>query len=161
MTSTRETIDHIFERLNAHDVEALLPLWTAETVDYFPHGALRGTEEIAGFFREMMAALPDVKWDIQTIVTEGDTAFVHWIYTGTFTGAPLMGFNATGHRIELEGMDKFVFADGVIKTVHVRYDQMTFAQQIGALPPTNSIAERLGKQLFNAWTTIQDLIRRS
>lgn len=162
MTSNRERIEFIFDRLNAHDVAAVAEFWTDETIDYFPHGEIVGKAALTQFFGGMVAALPDVSWDVRTIVAEDDTVFIHWLYSGTFSGAPLMGFNPTGDKIEFEGFDKFVFgADGKIKTVHVRYDQMAFARQIGALPEDGTFADRALKALFNFGTRVKRLVRGS
>lgn len=146
---TRETAEGIFELLNAHDVDAVSELWTDETVEHFPHGEIRGTDDLHAFFSGMIAAMPDIHWNVHSIVIDGETACVHWTITGHFTGESFMGFDATGSVISMDGMDKFVFADGKINTAHIVYDQLGFARQIGAMPDDGTVADLLLKALFN------------
>jgi hypothetical protein len=150
----------IFERLNEGDVASLVPFWTEATVDYFPHAEIRGPRDLEAWFSSLIAAAPDVHWDVKTIVTEGDIGFVRWHLTGTFTGESILGFAATGSKFALDGMDNFVFEDGTIKTAHVVYDQLAFARQIGMIPDDGTLADRIGKAAFNALTKLKRLFGR-
>ncbi len=154
-----ELVQWTFERLNAHDIDSLRQLWSDRTVDHFPHAELRGPDELAQFFGGMIAALPDIQWRLLHVVTQGEEAFVHWEITGTFTGRPFMGFRATGSRLCLVGSDHFHYADGKILTARIVYDQMSFARQLGMLPPDGSVLDRLGKAIFNFRTRLIALWR--
>ncbi|WP_231869068.1 ester cyclase [Rhodococcus opacus] len=89
----------------------------------------------------------------------GNDVLVHWHLTGRHVGT-FVGIAAAGRRIEFEGFDHFVIADGKVVTNMVRYDQMEFARQIKLLPPDGSIADRALKAAFNAKPVWRAIARR-
>jgi hypothetical protein len=82
--------------------------------------------------------MPDFHIEVERTAADGGTVFVHWHLTGTFTGAPLLGFEATGRPIDLRGTDCFTIRDGKVAANFIAYDGMTFAVQAGNLPPHGS-----------------------
>jgi steroid delta-isomerase-like uncharacterized protein len=151
--SNAELVRWIFGALNRRDLDALRRLWTAEAVVRFPDRTCRGTEEIAAYFEEAFAGIPD--WDMEplAIVEQGDDVFAHWRLRGTH-GGPLLGIQATGKRLEIDGMDHFVVRDGRIVSNFVVFDQMQYAREIGMLPPDGSAGDKALKAAFNARTKV-------
>jgi steroid delta-isomerase-like uncharacterized protein len=165
VTETRsptEVIRELFEEvLNRRDPDALVRYWAEDIVEEFPvAGTLRGRDRVRAYFAETFAALPDFRIEAQRIVGERDTVFVKWRVTGTFSGAPWMGIEPTGSRIELDGMDCFTFRDGVAVHNHIIYDSASFARQIGMLPPQSSAADRAMTKAFNARVRLRKRLRR-
>lgn len=155
-----ELVRWTFARINDHDSASLRPLWT-NAVEYFPHAICRGPDEIAAYFDEVFAAMPDdFNLEIAKLMADGDEVFVRWLMTGTFNGRNFQGIAATGSRIEVSGVDHFVIRDGQIVTNHVNFDQMSFARQLGLLPPHNSLADKGLKTLFNLKTRAVKAIKR-
>jgi predicted ester cyclase len=72
---------------------------------------------------------------IEDMASEGDSVFVHWHMTGTFSGASLRGISATGRPFDIRGTDYFSFRGGEIVSVFVAYDGLDLATQLGLLPP--------------------------
>jgi predicted ester cyclase len=155
-----ELIRWSFERLNARDLEALRQFWSPETVERLPHGAYRGTDAIAAYFAEALAALPDWRMEVVALVEQGDDVFVQWHLTGTHSGGAFQGIAPSGRAIALDGMDHFVMGDGIIVTAFVVFDQMQFARQIGMLPHDGSRGDRTVKAAFNAKTRLLGRLRR-
>ena len=151
--SNGEFIRWSFEQLNRHDVSGLKPFWTADTVERFPDRTCRGPDEIAAYFEETFAALPDMRIEPVSIVEQGDDVFAHWHLTGTHTG-PVQGIEATGKRIELDGIDHFVLRDGKVVSNFVVFDQMQYSRQLGILPSQDSVADKAMKAAFNARTKV-------
>jgi steroid delta-isomerase-like uncharacterized protein len=142
-----------FEAIAKHDTKALTSHWSPDGVDDFvPLGALRGHGEIAGFFDELFAAVPDLEMTVTRLVAGERQAAVEWRMTGHFTGAPFQGLDATGKRLDMRGLDLLEIEDGAIVGNTAYYDGMSFARQIGLMPPENSGAERAMKSAFNAAT---------
>jgi predicted ester cyclase len=135
-------------------------LWTDETVEYFPDATCRGASEIAAYFTDKIAGIEGFQLEVLILAPSGDDALVHWRMTGRHTGR-LLGIEATGRSIELDGMDHFVFADGKVVTNTVVFDQMKFARQLGLLPPDGSAVDRALKRAFNTKTKAGARIRRS
>jgi predicted ester cyclase len=139
LNSNAELIRWAFETLNQHDTTPLKQFWTADTVERFPDRTCRGPEEIAGYFEDAFAAMPDFHMEVLAIAEQGEDIFVHWHLTGTHLG-PLMGIEPTGRKVKIDGMDHFVLRDGALVSNFVVFDRMQYAVQLGVLPPPGSSA---------------------
>jgi len=157
--SNGELVRWTFDVINAHQIEPLRHVWSDDGVERFPSGTIRGADAIAGYFRDLFAALPDVHIEVVALAETGADVFVHWHMTATHTGAPFEGIDATGRAVAIDGMDHFVVRDGTIATNFVVFDQMQFARQIGMLPPDRSAADRATKAAFNAKTRLLARVR--
>jgi steroid delta-isomerase-like uncharacterized protein len=154
-----ELVRWAFERLNEHDVTPLKQFWTADTVERFPDRTCRGPEEIARYFEDAFAAIPDFHMEILAIAEQGEDVFVHWRLTGTHEG-PLLGIAPTGKKLTIDGMDHFVIGDGSVRSNFIVFDQMQYARQIGMMPPDGSSADKAVKGAFNARTRLVRAARR-
>jgi len=157
--SNSELIRWAFERLNARDVDSLKPFWGPEIVERFPDRTCRGKEEVAAYFEEALAAIPDWKIEITSLAEHGDDVFVHWHLTGTHEGT-LLGIEGTGKPLAIDGMDHFVVRDGKVVSNFVVFDQLQYARQIGMIPPDGSAADRAMKAAFNARTKLTERLKR-
>jgi steroid delta-isomerase-like uncharacterized protein len=157
----RESFRILFDE---RDLSDPYRLWTDESVDHFlaTGQSVRGAHALAGFFRELFAAVPDWNVEIENSFDDGDRqAIVQWRGTGTFTGSPFMGIEATGRRIDLRAVDVFrLDADGKVDTNTVYYDGAEFARQIGMLPPRDSALDRGMLAAFNAGTRLKRRLKR-
>jgi steroid delta-isomerase-like uncharacterized protein len=148
------------EVLNTRDVTQLRQFWTDRTEQRFPDRTCRGADEIAAYFQGVFDALPDFHMERTALVAEDPDVFVQWRLTGTHTGGPFQGIEATGKQIELVGMDHFVFApDGTVISNTIVYDQMAFARQIGFIPPDGSVGDRAAKAAFNGKNRLVERLR--
>lgn len=157
--SNADLVRWTFEMLNAHDVSALTAVWTDDTVERFPDGTCRGAREIAAYFKEVFAAMPDFHMDMTAIAAEGEDVFVHWRLTGTHEG-PLLGIAPTHKTVAIDGMDHFVIRDGKVISNFVVFDQMQYARQLGLMPPDGSSADKAVKTAFNARTKLLKKLKR-
>jgi steroid delta-isomerase-like uncharacterized protein len=157
--SNAELLRWSFEKLNSHDVAPLKQFWTADTVERFPDRTCRGTEEIAAYFEDTFAGLPDFHIEVTAIAEQGDDVFVHWHLTGTHNG-PILGIEPTGKRLAIDGMDHFVVRDGKVVSNFVVFDQMQYARQVGMLPADGSPGDKAFKSAFNARTKLAQRLRR-
>ena len=164
-TETRSPVEiarHVFENvLNERDADALRPYWADDLVEELPTGTYRGPDEMARYFAESFAALPDFHIEAERIAAHEETVFVKWHLSGTFSGDRWMGIEPTGSRIELDGIDCFTIRDGLVVHNHVIYDSTSFARQIGMLPAQDSIGERGMKGAFNARTKLKRRLGRA
>ncbi len=72
-----------------------------------------------------------------------------------------MGFRPTGAALDFEGLDIGRVADGKIQRLDGYADGMTIARQLGLMPQTGSIGERVMTAVLNARTLIAHrLLRR-
>lgn len=150
-----------FDVINTHDTTPLLDVWAPDVVERFPSRTCRGREEVAAYFAEAFAAVPDLHMEVVEAIGEGETVFVRWKLTGTHTGAAWTGIEATGARIELDGIDHFTVRDGSIVANFVVFDQMAVGQAMGILPKDGSPGDRAMKAAFNAKTKVAEAIRQA
>jgi glyoxylase-like metal-dependent hydrolase (beta-lactamase superfamily II)/predicted ester cyclase len=138
--TTTRVVRTYFDRLEQGELDAPLEA-------YAPHGriTIHGVleeatrERLAEYFASLRAAAPDFALRVTDVTAEGDRAAVRWRITGTFTGpGRLQGFEPTGARLELEGVDVIVVEDGLIVRNDAYADGMTLARQLGVLPPEDS-----------------------
>ena len=145
-----------FEAIANRDTQAMAGHWRADGVnDLVPLGPLRGTDEIVAFFSELFGAVPDIETTVTRVVAGETQAAVEWRMTGHFTGAPFQGVDPTDRHVDIRGFDLLEIEDGEIVGNTAYYDGMSFARQIGLMPPENSSAENAMKSAFNAATKVR------
>jgi steroid delta-isomerase-like uncharacterized protein len=157
----RETFRVLFDE---RDLSDAYRFWTDESIDHFMAAgeSVRGAQALVQWFRQLLEAVPDWRMEIENTFDDGDRqAVVQWRGAGTFTGAPFMGIEANGRRIDIRGVDVFRFdADGKVETNTVYYDGAEFARQIGMLPPRGSALDRGALAAFNAGTRLKQRLKR-
>jgi steroid delta-isomerase-like uncharacterized protein len=154
--AVEEHVRSYFEAVASRDVDAMIGHWREDGVDELVAiQPLRGREEIAGFFRELFAAVPDIEMTVTRVVAGERLAAVEWRMTGHFSGGPFQGVDATGRHLELRGLDLFEVEDGMIVSNTAYSDGLSFARQIGLMPAQDSSAESAMKNAFNAATRLR------
>ncbi|HSM08110.1 MAG TPA: nuclear transport factor 2 family protein [Gemmatimonadota bacterium] len=93
--------------------------------------AFEGRDAIRTTAGEFMAAFPDMRVRMDSVVGgDGRTVF-HWTWTGTNTGP-----GGTGRPVDLTGYEEWTFgADGLIAVSDGHYDQAEFERQMAAELP--------------------------
>jgi predicted ester cyclase len=104
--------------------------------------------------------MPDFHITVERTAANVETVFVHWHVTGTFTGAPFLGIEATGRRIDLRGTDCFTIRDEKVVANFIAYDGVTFAVQAGILPPHGSPMDHAMTVATNWVTRARKMARR-
>jgi steroid delta-isomerase-like uncharacterized protein len=157
---TREIFSAIFDD---RDLSDPYRYWTDESVDHFLAAgrSVRGAQALAQWFRDLFAAVPDWKLEIENTVDDGDRqVVVQWRATGTFTGAPFLGVEPNGRRLDIRGCDVIVVDENdKVVTNTVYYDAAEYARQIGMLPPRDSAGDRAMLAAFNGATKLRRRLR--
>ncbi len=94
---------------------------------------MAGSQAVKDHLTSLKGAFPDLVFDIDDIVTEGDGIVVRWTARGTNTG-DYFGMPATGKPIEITGMNTWVTRDGKAIEGWVNRDDMGLLQQLGVIP---------------------------
>ena len=160
--STAEVARAYFEAVAARDVEGMISMWEPGGVGHI-HGVaeLVAPEGYREWFGNLFRAVPDMEFQVDEIVAEGDKAAVRWRARGTFTGdAKLEGFVATGTAIDMIGCDVLTIRDGKVADNQAYTNGMELARQLGALPPAGSAPERAMTALVNTRTRALGAFRR-
>jgi steroid delta-isomerase-like uncharacterized protein len=109
------------------DPEAAGALLADDFVDHDPTMGQVGTR--AGFqdvARVMRRSFPDWHSDVELLIAEGDLVTEVFTASGTFTGAPLFGQDATGRPAQLKGINVFRVRDGQLVERWGRVDDLGF-----------------------------------
>jgi ketosteroid isomerase-like protein len=109
MTRTpQEIFAHHGQALGAGDLDEIVADYTEDSVLITPAGAARGRDGVRGAFAKLLNDLPDAAWDLKNQVFEGDVLFLEWAADSRL------------NRVD-DGVDTFVFRDGMIWAQTVRY----------------------------------------
>jgi ketosteroid isomerase-like protein len=109
MTRTpQEVFQHHVQALGAGDLDEIVADYTGDAVFITPAGVQRGKDGIRAAFTQLLADVPNAAWDLKTLIYEYDVLFLEW------------AADAAATFVE-DGIDTFVFRDGLIQVQTVRY----------------------------------------
>jgi steroid delta-isomerase-like uncharacterized protein len=124
-----------FELVNSGDIDGFVDLFAEDFVEHETTPGLPPTREgTIQLFKMMQAAFPDMKWDAQDILVDGDKVVARVRFSGTNDGE-FMGMPATGRSVSVEAIDIVRFGDDGLAREHWGViDQMGLMMQLGAIP---------------------------
>ncbi|MCV7410587.1 polyketide cyclase [Mycobacterium florentinum] len=109
MTRTPEEVfAHHGQALGAGDLDEIVADYADDSVLISPAGIARGKDSIRNVFAALLADLPNADWDLKTQLFDGDVLFLEWAADSVL------------NRVD-DGVDTFVFRDGMIRAQTVRY----------------------------------------
>ncbi|ORB90045.1 nuclear transport factor 2 family protein [Mycobacterium persicum] len=109
MTRTpQEVFAHHGRALATGNLDEIVADYADDSVVLTSAGVARGKDAIRQVFVRLLDDLPDAAWNLKTQIFEGDVLFLEW------------AADAAHHRVD-DGIDTFVFADGMIRVQTVRY----------------------------------------
>jgi ketosteroid isomerase-like protein len=109
MTRTpQEVFAHHGKALAAGDLDEIVVDYADDAVLITPAGVSRGKDDIRQAFATLLGDLPNAAWELKTPVFAGDVLFLEW------------SADSTVNRVN-DGVDTFVFRDGMIWAQTVRY----------------------------------------
>jgi steroid delta-isomerase-like uncharacterized protein len=92
-----------------------------------PEPGAEGQKQIAAAFR---TAFPDLTWDIDFLLADGDYVVGRWTATGTHN-APWAGVQATGRPMRFSGINVFRFENGKVAEIWNHRDDLGLMEQLG------------------------------
>jgi steroid delta-isomerase-like uncharacterized protein len=150
-----------FDATTRRDLDAMEACWKPGGVENIMGlGELKVPGEYRPYFQELFDALPDFKYEVLKMVTEGNRVAVHWQASGTFTGKPYQGLKPNGKTGRLEGIDMVEIVDGKVVRNDVSFDSAMMMRDLGILPAVGSSAEKVTKGLFNVRGAALKVLRR-
>ncbi|UUO06039.1 ester cyclase [Blastopirellula sp. J2-11] len=119
--------------------DAIFELTAENAIAHLESGVDINSAAIFKSFRDnLLAALPDMKLQVEDVIAEGDSAVVRWSFIGNHRGDGF-GFKPTGREIQARGLTWFRFADGKVIEAWDSWNQSSmFQQMIGDNPASNS-----------------------
>jgi steroid delta-isomerase-like uncharacterized protein len=125
------------EAWNNHDLDAIAAMHAPDMV-FHNHTAGEWAEGSA--VREHIAAIfetwPDISFSTRRLYVRDGLVVQEWTATATHTRSMRRGelvAEATGNRVEWEGLDVIPFEDGLIKRKEVYSDSVSILRQVGLI----------------------------
>jgi hypothetical protein len=111
--SPQEVFQHHAQALGAEDLEGIVSDYTDDAIFITPDGGvLRGKDGVRQGFIKLLSDVPQATWNLPTQIYENDILLLEW--------------EADSERTKVEdGIDTFVFVDGLIRVQTVRYTLQT------------------------------------
>jgi ketosteroid isomerase-like protein len=106
--SPEEVFAHHAQALGAGDLDEIVADYTDDAVFITPAGVKRGLDGVREAFTQLLADVPNAAWDLKTLIFDRDVLFLEW------------AADAGATRVD-DGIDTFVFSDGLIRVQTVRY----------------------------------------
>jgi hypothetical protein len=104
----QEVFEHHGETLMAGDLDGIVSDYADDAIFITPGGVLRGKDGVRQGFVKLLDDLPSAEWELPTILFQDDILLLEWKAESAKTKAD-------------DGIDTFVFRDGLIRVQTVRY----------------------------------------
>lgn len=110
----RQTSCRWFEEVwNDRSADAAGAMMTPEAVGHSEAGEMVGLDEFLAFRDRFLDAFPDLKFEIESAIADGDEAAIRWVARGTHASDAL-GLPACHKPVEVRGMSWHRYEDGVM-----------------------------------------------
>ena len=131
MEKNKEVVQKLYEEaLNKRNLHLLQNIIAPE------YTGIQGAKGAEGFGTQINAIIkgfPDVQWNVQEYIAEGDKVMVRWKFQGTHTGQ-FTTYAPTGKTVNNDGIGIYQLKDGKVIATQVFTDRLGFLQQLGILP---------------------------
>ena len=135
MPSARDVILKHVDAVNARDRDA--DPWAADAEMTSPVAQVSGRDNVIGFIGAFQEAFPDLRLNVEQLLTDGAAAAAEGKMKGTHDGVfhtPNGDVAPTGRALELRWAAVYVTEGDTLKSEHLFFDQMDFLGQLGLLP---------------------------
>lgn len=106
--SPQEVFQHHGEVLMAEDLDGIVSDYAEDALFITPEGVRTGKDGVREGFVKLLGDLPGASWELPTQIFENDIMLLGWKAESENTKAD-------------DGIDTFVFRDGLIRVQTVRY----------------------------------------
>jgi hypothetical protein len=104
----QEVFAHHGEVLMAEDLDGIVSDYSDDAIFITPGGVLQGRAGVRAGFEKLLGDVPGATWELPTMLFEDDVLLLEW--------------KAESDAVKVEdGIDTFVFRDGLIRVQTVRY----------------------------------------
>ena len=126
---------HFYELINSGDLDQFIGLLADDFVEHeetLVPGS--GREAVKQLFAMMQSAFPNMRWEPEEVLVDGDRAVARVRFNATNDGE-FMGMPATGKNVSIQVIDIIRFSeDGLAREHWGVLDMMGLMQQLGAVP---------------------------
>jgi steroid delta-isomerase-like uncharacterized protein len=130
-----------FRAIEDGDVDRALS-FCAEDVEWVaPSGVMKGHKPCAYFFGSFVEAFPDNRFQVERLITSGNTVVAEGAYVGTHRGTfrtPTGEIPPTGRGVSVPFASLTEVEGDHIAKLRVYWDQMDFMSQLGLPQPPST-----------------------
>ncbi len=153
-TANLHAVADVLRFWNAHDIPGVLTYYNDDITWYNIATAevFQGKEAVRGYLTRLLAAFPDLRFEVNHKIARGKNVAEQWVIRGTHRGT-FMGIPPTGQRVEIPGMSMLEMRDGKFLSDHFYFDSGTVMRQLGLLPPLSMNETILGR--LTLWLVVK------
>ena len=110
-------------------------LISPDAIFYVPERAepMRGPAGYLSIIQMMRGGFPDIQWNLEEMVAEGNKVAARFTMRGTHRGT-FFGVPPSGNKISVQAMNLYRLSHGQFVEERGQPDMLALLQQIGALP---------------------------
>jgi steroid delta-isomerase-like uncharacterized protein len=137
--SVRDVARRFIQVWSAGHLGLLEELAAEDIVVVYPH--VRELVLDRDAFREMLSrtfeSFPDLTITAEEPIVEGERAVVRWFYEGTHRQGAVLGAEATGRRVRVDGITLYRIRDGRVVEETGLVDNLALVRQLRVPPPAD------------------------
>jgi steroid delta-isomerase-like uncharacterized protein len=126
----KQQIRKLFDDCLNHYSPALLKELVAD--EYTNPRGERGPAAFGVSLEMLHAGFPDIHYEVEDVVADGDRVAARWRWKGTHKGA-FAGYPPSGRAVTNDGMAIFQLRDGKIVNSWLQTDRLGFLQELGVV----------------------------
>lgn len=96
-------------------------------------GQQQGRQGLVDVLKMLRTAFPDIQWNVEETIVEGDKVVSRFTWTGTQRGE-FLGIPATGRCVSVKGVVIDRVVNGKMTDSRILMDTMGMMQQLGVIP---------------------------
>ena len=128
----REVVEDYLDVINERDTSQFSQVFSQDYLLVSTAGTFEGLPAVEGVMSAVYTALPDVHYELDELLIDGNKAVLRYTYTGTHLG-DFLGIPATGNTVTCSGLEIDVIEDGYIVETRNFTDYHCLLTGLGAL----------------------------
>lgn len=126
----REVVD----ALNDREFDRFAAAHAADVVLHDHDETVHGIDAVISHEQAIYEAFPDMRYEIESVVAQGDRVVGRWTVTGTHEGE-FEGIAPTGEAVAILALGELTIEDGQITEIWLVSDRLGLLAQLGAVDP--------------------------
>jgi len=137
-----EALQHALRRFKVKDIEGYLAMYSDAVIHHGYSSRIRpGVTGLREHYTNLLKAFPDMRIDVNDIISEGEKVVHRFTTSGTHRGE-FLGLAPTGNLVTFTGIQIHLFSERKCIEVWSSHDTLRFMTQVGAVSP---LREKAGK----------------
>lgn len=128
----KELVRRAYDAVNRGAIDEFGDLLADDYKEIDQRGETKSKAECIAETKELKRAFPDMKYDIQEVIAEGDKVAVVDTFSGTMKGE-MSGMQPTGKRMSVPEVDVYIVKNGKLAESRSALDTGYMMEQLGVL----------------------------